>query len=160
MYSQTFNEVLGYYPTRGLDDATIEISSPQAFLGTLGFDNRPLEVYRTGRYAGNTFEHIFFGFCGVVDQLILTELILQTRLTASYKKQDRGDLSFIILSGTLDLWFDAVVSGCNVNKEKTYRALWNRVHQFFETGGFKEVWSDYEHVQQSDSTFTLSMRRR
>jgi hypothetical protein len=156
-YIKVCQEVLGYSPTRGLDDAGIDINDPCSFLATLSLDNKPLENLRK---AENTaFNHIMFSFIGVMDLETVMTIMAGTQLQCLYRKGRQDHL--VIMSGTMDRWFRAIVVGCDPDSELFgFRMIMNQCYLHFSRTGFKEVWGRYEKIDLGDTTFCLKQSNR
>ena len=146
-------EVLGYSPTRGLDAEGIKVDSPSSFLGCLDLENQPKFSLRTGRYRNNTFRHVHAGFIVIGQEEWVTEFACCTSLDISHKPNHKKCI--IILSGTMEQWYDAIITCSSRLRSKEIRETINIIQKYFERGGFNELWSKHEKLYLADETFVL-----
>ena len=149
-YIKVAQDFLGQSPTRGIDAAKIPTDKPIAFLKTLDFNNRPLNVIGQ-EYL---YHHIFFSFIGVIDTYIISQLSERSRISVAYT--ERRTKSLVILSGTLKDWKDTIVYCCNKYADTDVRLLCNEIHNMFETAGFQEIWQEYKKIPKADGSTVLS----
>jgi hypothetical protein len=64
----------------------------------------------------------------------------------------------VVLTGRLDQWRDAVVSGTEFAKSPACRAYYCRIHQLFEQAGLARVWSRYHKRETPDSLYVLDIK--
>lgn len=153
-YIKLCEETLGFSPTRGLDEARLDIKSPAAYLATLDLENKPLEQLGSGRYTSNSFDQMFFAFILQADDFLLMEIYKEcSRLKILSKRGKRQNL--VIISGTMSEWHDNIIACHNERVSTEIREVANRCLDIFEQSGFKEVWSRWRRVMLKDSTFIL-----
>jgi len=147
------NRVLGYSPARGLDQSYLNSGDPAAFLSCLKLDNNPINTLRSGRQDSSIFSHFLISFLVVIDLDCLIELQNQTDLKL-YSKKARSEY-LTIVTGTLDVWHDALVNGAQAHQTRDLRSLMNTVQGYLERFGFKEIFTPYSKQKQQDGTFIL-----
>ena len=143
-------DVLGFSPTRGLDASALpKHSDPAAFLSCVNFENNPQEALREGRRDG-LFQHYFVNFIGIVEEEVILAFAEHTRVSVLKRKGHREYLA--IFSATMDVWNDAVYTGCSPTKDWPFRISMNIIFDIFIKMGFTFPWIK---VSLSDGTFTL-----
>lgn len=148
-------EVLGYSPTRGLDEAGLDIKDPASFLSTFALDNKPLEALRNWR-AHNLLNHFSVSFVAAIPEYLLAELRDKTPLHTTSKSSKKGCV--VILSGTLFHWLHAVVAGCHTHADKDFRVVMTQILNIFDRVGFRELFFHYERNHISDTEIILVRR--
>lgn len=146
-------DVLGYSPTRALDQCYLDSKDPAAFLSVLRMDNKPLETLRQGRQISNVLSHFSVSFLAVTDAEVLVDVQSLTRLKVSSTKGRREYLS--IMSGTLDEWYDAIVSTCRADVDRDVRGLFNNIVACLERVGFREVLSSLQKKKLPGGGFII-----
>jgi hypothetical protein len=146
-------EILGYSPTRGLDQAHLDAKDPASFLAVLDLSNNPLYALR---HRGAIFEHISITFAVSLPNDVVISLSNIGRLKIHSKQGKRE--SVVILSGTMAEWYDAILVGCSKNTDTDIRMLMTQALHHFERFGFREVFNSFEHVVQPDTTIILVNR--
>lgn len=149
-YIKVCQDNLEYSPTRGIDDAGIDIKSPSAFLYTLDLANQPRRAIHRKDYYG----HSFVSFLGVLDSDITMDIARKLRgIAVTSKLGRRKDIA--IFSADLAVWDYAITSYTTSESGKYIRDFLNRVKRCLERAGYNEIWSGYDEIPQADGTFTL-----
>jgi len=146
-------EVLGFSPTRGLDEQGMSVENPAAFLGCLSLDNKPLENLRTGIFRNNTWRHYCLSFIIKADMKLYSQIVELGILHIVHKRRD--DDFIIIISGDIFQWKMAVLCACDRDRRKEIRFAFNVIYTHLKSGGFGPIWHSYETQQLSDNTFTI-----
>lgn len=147
------HEAVGYSPTRGLDACLSPTHrDPAAFVACLDLQNKPLEALRHGRERG-LFCHYFMSFICVIDEATIRHINEQTRLATWSTSIQRGQF-FTVLSGTMDQWHDAIVTGCRIEVPWEFRSTMNSIYNIIVNAGFKEAFP-YKKIENQDRTFSL-----
>lgn len=155
-YIEFCKDLLGYSPTRGLDDSGIKIENPVSYLATLSLDNKPLQNLRQGYITDRVFEHVSFSFISEMDVNDLVETISYLGLSILQSRTKKNYL--VILTGNMKQWRSAIIIGCSLSRSFGVRVYLNKCYLFFERAGFKEVWSKYDKQTLSDTSFILKER--
>lgn len=143
--------VLGYSPTRGLDATHLDIKDPAAFLGSFDMDNEPLKALRDQTNLGH--QHFSISFLAVVD-LEGVVALFNTSLKL-YAKTGLRKKIIVIITGSMDQWYQSVVKGCREEASYELRWLMNRALARFEQAGFREIFSHFKKQKLADDTFIL-----
>ena len=146
-------DVLGYSPTRALDQCYLESKDPAAFLAVLPLDNAPLNTLRHGRQQSNILSHFSVSFLAVTDNTVLVDVQTLTRLKVHTRLGRKEHLS--VITGTLDEWYDAVVATCRECVDVDTRRLFNMIVVHLERVGFREVLSSLKKQKLRDKTFII-----
>jgi len=147
-------EAVGFSPTRGLDSvATPTHRDPAAFLACLDLKNQPLEALRNGRQQG-LFRHFFMSFMCIVDEETVIGINEMTNIS-TWSTQTHQRLYFVAMSGTIEAWHDAIVSGCRETVPWELRSVLNGVYNILLNTGFREAFPYTKHDHR-DGTFTLN----
>jgi len=64
-----------------------------------------------------------------------------------------------VVTGTLDQWRDAIISGCAKGVPTSVRHCFNKLHGLFTAAGLK-VWPDYSSRPNHDQTYLLLEDKR
>lgn len=153
-FIEAAREAVGFSPTRGLDACSSPTHrDPAAFLACLDLRNKPLEALRDGRKRG-LFRHYFMSFMCVIDEATIRSINQQTSL-AVWAVQTNQKLYYTTLSGTMDQWHDAVVTGCQSEIEWEHRSVMNGVYDILINTGFREAFP-YNKFPLADRTFALN----
>ena len=147
---------MGYSPTRKLDAAGVDVTSPAAFLAAIDFDNDPLISLREGRERAKTFQHYSLGFMMVIDEEQLIKIVnyLKLHLLARPTRDRRTIL--LIATATIDDWMSAIITGTSEGMDADVRILMCEVFNSLKTGGFQELFSSFTKRGLNDGTFTVS----
>lgn len=105
------------------------------------------------RTAKSELRHLHFAFIVACDREALFELMQCTRLAVSANETITRDCVAIV-SGTLDIWYDAIVE-LNENNSADVRFLIDLVYATFDRLGLAEIWHDYMKKPLPDQTFLL-----
>ncbi len=149
--------VLGYSPTRALDQCHLDSKDPAAFLAVLPLDNAPLETLRHGRQRSNILSHFSVSFLAVTDNTVLVDVQTLTKLKVHTRVGRKEHVS--VLTGTLDEWYDSIVATCRENIDKDTRGLFNAIVAHLERVGFREVLSTLHKQKLRDGTFIIKTGR-
>ena len=147
-------ESLGYSPTRGLDAAGLDIKDPAAFLSILKLDNKPLD---TLRQKSAIWEHFSISFIVVVPADVIIGLANLGNIKIFSKAGKREYVA--ILSGTMAEWYDVILAGCSPKTDSDVRLLTSNILLCFDRVGFREIFSKFVHIIQSDSSIILGVNR-
>lgn len=150
---RTFQEVCrdinGFVPTRGLDEAQIKLTDPEALLASLDMNNDPMYALRNPH---SVWHLVSCGFIGRVDAKIRDE-IRNTVVLQTYNKND-----CFVMVGTIFQWVAAIYFGSSETVSKELRQIFNEIFGYFNRTGFREVFSCFQTVDLLDDTFTLRAR--
>lgn len=153
MLQRICDEVLGFSPTRALDKTHLKVTDPAAFLACLDLEDRPLEALRQGKRRSGIYSHFFASLIAVVPNDVVPQVMNLGRL-AIYSKEAKRE-SVIIMSGTMDNWYDAILAGCNKGVDTDLRSVMTGSLHCFERVGLREVFSDLTHKTMTDGTTYL-----
>lgn len=154
--TEILQSTFGFSPTRVLDENSIPVDRPSAFLCALGYPpNTPSETLRSGRHEGQLFEHAVYGFAVKIDLKYISK-ILATGLSVHEMHDD--DACVAIVTGNMLQWYGAIVSMCRSTTPKPLRVAFNKVMSYLERAGYSEVWCEYDKVHSVDKSFTLKGR--
>jgi len=146
-------DFLGFSPTRGLDEAKIDLKHPTAFLGALDCENKPLVALRRAAIK-NTLRHYFASFIMIIDDAdLLISLGLQDTL-ALYTRRE-GSRFLTILSGTMWDWYHAMIIHTQREANHVARQIFNTIYGFFKRVGLHVIWSHYSLNHIQDNTFIM-----
>lgn len=149
-YSDFCKSVTNTRPTTVVDEHGLDAKKPSTFLATLRPELRPQEALKDKKLQ----RHIYLSFMGEVDTHTLATVASVPDLYVTTQEQLRG-LFFIIVSGTLHAWIEAVYSESTESNTGDVRAFFNVVLINLERAGFKSLFSSVKRKQLKDGTFTL-----
>lgn len=150
-FIQTSQSILGFSPTRGLDSGILpKHTDPAAFLSCLDFENDPQNALREGRRTGLS-QHYFVSFIGIVDEDVLLAFGEKTRVSVLSRRGHREHV--VILSATMDIWYDAVSAGCRKDADWSFRICSNIIYDILIKMSFH---IDGRKQELQDGTFILA----
>ena len=138
-YIETFQNSFGTSPSSGLDAAGLKLESPASFIATLDLANQtsPMDVLRNAA-RNMLLYHSFCSFIYIGERDVLTSVSMQP-LFWVYRRIRRGEY-YAIISGSVVLWRDAVISGLG-SSSPDIQWFFKDVHDYMCQAGFKEIWS-------------------
>lgn len=152
-FIEASREAVGYSPTRGLDAvASPTHRDPAAFIACIDLENKPLEALRNGLQRG-LFRHYFMSFMCRLEEPTVRIINEETHIATLSTSMGRGEM-FVILSGTMDQWVEAVAYGCREGSNWEFRSCMNGVYNILLNAGFREAFS-FKKIENRDGTFTL-----
>lgn len=146
-------DFLGHSPTRGLDDAKIDLKEPRAFLCALDCENKPHEALRRAAIK-NILRHSFASFIMIIDDADLI-INLGIRDTLAIRVVKEGSRFLTILSGTMWDWYHSMIIYCQRDSNRTLRQIFNTIYDYFKHMNLTPIWSHYENKYIQDDTFVL-----
>lgn len=152
-FIEVCQDVLSYSPTRGIDEAGININSAPALLAALDLQNQPVRNLEHGVLTNTSFKHFFCSFIAIIDADLLLELYTYNGL--SIMQAQKGKRVIVILSGTMDIWYHAIIKYNSTTVSTECRELFNEILAYFDVGGFTRVWSKKNRRELTDGTFAI-----
>ena len=144
---------LGHSPTRGIDDANLNIKDPASFPACLLLDNRPLDTLRQN---GVHLNHCSMSFIADMTMDEISQIIeLWEYIYILQRHTKKLNTRVVILTGTIKQWISAIESLAIPNTETLLRRLVNDIQQIFESTNFKYCFEGYRKIIQLDKTFIL-----
>jgi hypothetical protein len=155
-YIEFVKDILGYSPTRGLDDAGINPAEPQAYLATLNLENKPNK--QLSNY-DDSWEHVHCSFMACMPKSLVIHFY---QAAPKYKIKlyniPDDDNLLILMTANIISWKETIIYGCRRKIGKKIRIIYNQIMQYLEQAGFKMIWSDFEKQDIFDGTFILRRR--
>jgi hypothetical protein len=149
-YIKVCQDSLGYSPTRGIDDLGIKTSSPAAFLYTLDWNNEPRKAIRNSQL----YRHSYMSF---ISKLTSDEFMdVSCSIGIAKRVKFLGQNYLCVFSATLSDWDYAITRSMIRESGINIRRFLNSIKKHLERAGYNELWTDYEELYLSDSTFVLS----
>lgn len=152
-FIKTVQDFLGYSPTRGLDEAKIELKDPRAFIAAIDCENQPQQALRRAAI-NNTLRHYFASFIMIMDDADLI-IDLGIRDTLAVRVVKNGSRYLTILSGTLWDWYHAMIIYCQRDSNHVLRQVFNAIYGYFKHVNLHVIWSHYNQSIIKDNTFIL-----
>jgi hypothetical protein len=153
---QTFvgmcKDVLGYSPTRGIDEQHLDIEKPSAYLACLDMENKPLEALRGGYIP---HQHVHASFI-VKGDIKLVHQLYEMPMLHYFIKFDKVDTFLIVVTANMFDWKSAILLGCSSAAPTELRAMMNRCHVYFREEGFGQMWDGYVSKSLDDGTYMLT----
>jgi len=157
---QTFiglsHRVLGRSPAAPSDACRRELSDAERFLSCLAAmrdEHAPVGL------SPHLLKHVSFSaFIGAEEGDMLEILQLAAMPFVVVETIVRG-VQAAVVTGTLDQWRDAIVSGCTKGVPSPVRRCFNKLHGLFVAAGLN-VWGDYTPRSAADQTFLLLEDKR
>jgi len=155
IYIKFIEELLGFSPTRGLDEESVNIKDPAAFLATLSLDNNPLQNLRNCIATNSTAKHIMFSFAAHIDLPMILEISSLYDLKTLYKR-DKKDIDYVaIVSGTMEQWYWSIVKGCGEMASINSKQFMTKCLNIFEMFLYKNLWNKFEMIGDKYGHYTL-----
>jgi hypothetical protein len=150
------HEVLGRSPAASSDACRRELSDAERFLSCLAAmrdERAPVGL------SPHLLKHVSFSaFIGADERDMLEILQLAGMPFVVVDTIVRG-VQAAVVTGTLDQWRDAVVSGCAKGIPTPVRHCFNKLHGLFTAAGLN-VWQDYSPRRDPDQTYLLLEDKR
>jgi len=146
-------DVLGYSPTRALDKTHLKITDPAAYLGCLDMEDNPLDALRQGKRRSGIWSHFYATLLAVVPSDVAYQVVNLGHLKLHLKQGKRETI--IVMSGSMDEWYDAILIGCNRSVDSELRAVTTGALHCFERVGLRELFSNLVHKIMPDGTTYL-----
>jgi hypothetical protein len=158
---QTFiglsHRLLGRSPAAPSDACRRELSDAERFLSclaTMRDERAPVGL------SPHLLKHVSFSvFIGADEQDMLEILQLCAGMPFVVAETIVRGVQAAVVTGTLDQWRDAIVSGCSKGVPSPVRRCFNRLHALFVAAGLN-VWGDYTPRSAPDQTFLLLEDKR
>jgi hypothetical protein len=148
-FIQVTQSVLGYSPTRGLDNVLLpKNTDPAAILACLDLENKPLDCLKRRELWG----HFHLCFIAELERPALDGILNNTDVKVYYK--ETYSRYVVILSGAFGAWFDAVITGCCKHSQYPLRKAMNIIYDQLCMMGFKSTFNKSKK-QMHDGTFHL-----
>ena len=150
------HKVLGRSPSATSDACRRELSDAERFLSCLAAmrdERAPVGL------SPHLLKHVSFSaFIGADERDMLEILQLAGMPFVVVDTIVRG-VQAAVVTGTLDQWRDAVVSGCAKGIPTPVRHCFNKLHGLFTAAGLN-VWQDYSPRRDTDQTYLLLEDKR
>ena len=127
-------EAMGVSPTRRLDSTGVTVESPLSFSTVFG---------------DKALDHAMYSYAVVSDDVDIFTLGLY--IIRIPKRRD----NYLIITGTLRQWRDAVLYGCIDDISFECRTIMNLVYMHLSKAGCKSLWSGYSTIKLQDGTIKL-----
>jgi len=142
-------------PTRGLDDAGIDLKDPAAFVSCLEFNNSPLAVLRNNNAAG--LLHASFSFIFIADDEFL-KLIWKNYTTPNIQIVPTKTPINNIVVATMNMqgWRDFIYKYCSSDETDAYLRRFAEVcYNFFKATWYRELWYGIKKDRYFDNTLCM-----
>jgi hypothetical protein len=142
-YIKASQDVLGFSPTRGLDQEGISPKQPAAFLATLDFKNQPGNQLRKGVYENNSFDHYFISF-GMVDDTAIPGLWIANNCPVDVMHRAGEERHLFLISGTMRQWYSTLITcqrGQVIPESVSIRL--SHISNNLRSAGFGPIWEQF-----------------
>lgn len=114
--------------------------------------NNSLDALRTSQSVQTLLHYTFLVLAtpGIFDEVVL----LNTGLDYALVDGDFNKPIFV-LGGALDVWRNAILTGCSETPTPDTRQLFNKLSLQFDRLGLSEVWHGYKRTPQKDGGFLM-----
>ena len=92
-------------------------------------------------------------FMSILNEETIRKVNEETRIVTFSIQTNRKDF-YTILSGTMDQWHDAILTGCCLHTSWEFRSLMNGIYNIIIQAGFREAFP-YKKTEHTDGTFSL-----
>lgn len=96
--------------------------------------------------AGSLLRHLSYGFMAALPQNMVNRLLSETCLNINYCETVKRGIDFIVISGNLLQWRDAIINCSRPNHELL--ELMNEFLVFFDKYGFQHLFAEYRRKKQ------------
>ena len=138
---------------RKLDEHRIKLESLSSYVQAVGYmefaqDQNPINLLR--QESGELLGHVSMGFLISAPTDVQMGFILASKVACSNGKGNTR-----IATATIKQWQEAVVNCCKSGTSSYVRIIGNRIFEYIEQAGFREIWSGYKKVAMQDGAFEL-----
>lgn len=152
------HKALGHSPSANVDQSRLNHSDAERFISCLAAlrdSNAPAGL------TPNLLAHVSYGVLLFADERDLIDIAEacagMPMVTADTLARN---VMLAIITGTLNQWRDAVVSGSTREAEHNVRSTFCYIMSLFEQTGLGKVWKDYQPKHLDDNTFYLEYKPR
>lgn len=138
-----------------LDHKKISVDKAASLFTILAEMLGPVDHYSIQKNPGNLLDHLFYSFLLFSDYTTISEILEQTKLAVHNTEAENGT-QVSVISGTMRHWKDSIIDGSSPNSKHNIRLFCNKCMLYFETQGFKPLWSDYKSEPYKDGTIKLT----
>lgn len=137
-----------------LDHKKIPVDKAASLLTILAEMLGPVDHFSIQKNPGNLLDHLFYSFLLFSGYDTVCEILEQTKLSVHTSESSNGT-QVTVVSGTMRTWKDSIIDGSGPNSKRKVRLFCNKCMLYFETEGFKPLWSDYKSELGKDKTIKL-----
>lgn len=149
------NQALGYSLATASDSTRRELSDSERFLSCLAAmkdADAPVGLLP------KLYRHVCFSMLVIAEEADLLDILEACGSAFVVSNTIARGVQIAVVTGTLDSWRDAVVTGSSPSVQTPVRDCFNKIHGLFVAEGLN-VWSDYKSRTAPDQTFYLEDRR-
>jgi hypothetical protein len=106
----------------------------------------------------NLLAHVSFGVLVIADKRSLLDILDGASGMSFVLAQTVPNVEMAVISGTLEQWRDAVVSGTNEAALSVVRTCYSKILLLFDRAGLTSVWNNFDR-RSDHSGFVLEPRR-
>jgi hypothetical protein len=150
------NKALGRSPAASSDTCRRHLSDAERFLSCLAAmrDEKAPAGFRP-----HLLRHVSFSAFIGADERDMLEILQVASMPFVVVETIARGVQIAVVTGTLDQWRDAVISGCAKGASTPVRHCFNKLHGLFTAAGLK-VWPDYSSRPNPDQTYLLLEDKR
>lgn len=150
------NKALGRSPCAAADASRRYLSDAERFLSCLAAmrdEKAPVGL------PPHLLKHVSFSAFIGADERDMLEILQVASMPFVVTETIARGVQIAVVTGTLDQWRDAVISGCAKGVPTPVRHCFNKLHGLFTAAGLK-VWPDYSPRPGPDQTYLLLEDKR
>lgn len=143
-------------PVSHLDKHRIKVKTPSGFLQYLnGFQNFRSNVSDVIADRTELWPHLSFGFL-IIDEehewwLDFCNVAVGLNVSAVYNRDNESG----ILTASLDVWRSLILRGCQEDRPKNIRRIFNVIYLYLEQAKLAQVMYPFKAYKLPDTTFTF-----
>jgi hypothetical protein len=141
----------------GIDSSPRNLSDAEKFLAILAAMREP---GAPASLPPDLLKHVTFSVLTVAEERDLVDIltICSGMSTTVAETKGRGIMA-VVVTGTLDQWRDAVVTGCNQRSQFEVCSGFNQIHSLFVGAGLGAIWKGYKQMNSGPELFYLTHER-
>lgn len=148
---QLFNG-LEFNPIKRLDADRISLKTPAAFILAVGFleyskDVKSAELLRN---QPDLLAHVSMGFLLKAPRQIILEFARKANGCVIH-----GNLETQAITANMKVWKDVVVRCCKTSERFEIRLIANKIYEYADQAGFRDIWHLYTKNSLKDGSFEL-----
>jgi hypothetical protein len=153
-YLNTSSEWLGRSVSKSVDSSGSQLADLAKYTASLAeLTAEDSNARQALRERGPCLRHTFYSFLISTSPSIILNVAENTDLNVLSHK---GRVA--VVSGTLDLWVNAIVTCCRPNNKLRLKELFNGIKLIFDQLGLQDVFFEFNLRSHTDGTFYLELK--
>lgn len=148
------SQLFSHKVSDGIDSSPRNLSDAEKFLSILSAMREP---GAPASLPPDLIKHATFSVLTVAEERDMVDIVVTCSgmYTVVAETKGRGIMA-VVITGTLDQWREAVVTGCNQRINYEVRSGFNQIHSLFVGAGLGAVWKGYRQTNDGPDLFHLT----